>query len=59
MITAGGDYEVFWAVVGTNGLGRIPYVFIGDDAFALSPNIMKPYPKHLWIHSNVFATTVS
>lgn len=21
-----------------------PYVFVGDDAFSLSPNIMKPYP---------------
>ena len=78
MIAAGGDYEVLWADVGTNGkvsdgavlknsnFGRkildddlnlprpqplprrtlpVPYVFIGDEAFALSPNIMKPYPK--------------
>ena len=22
-----------------------PYVFIGDDAFALQPNLMKPFPR--------------
>ena len=23
---------------------KVPFVFVADDAFALSPNIMKPYP---------------
>ena len=23
----------------------VPYVFVGDDAFALKPNMMKPYPQ--------------
>ena len=24
----------------------LPYVFIGDDAFPMGPNWMKPYPRH-------------
>ena len=27
------------------GIEQIPYVFVADSAFALKPNIMKPYPQ--------------
>ena len=27
------------------GIVNMPYVFIGDDAFALKTNMMKPYPQ--------------
>jgi hypothetical protein len=26
------------------GITKIPYLFVSDDAFALKPNVMKPYP---------------
>ena len=28
------------------GITKVPYVFVGDDAFALKKNMMKPYPHH-------------
>jgi hypothetical protein len=27
------------------GVTKIPYLFVADDAFALKPNVMKPYPQ--------------
>ena len=35
-----------------------PYLFIGDHAFALQPNLMKPFQRKIWICSE-FATAVS
>ena len=28
------------------GVQKLPYVFVGDDAFALNKHMMKPYPQH-------------
>ena len=28
------------------GVKKLPYVFVGDDAFALKKHMMKPYPQH-------------
>ena len=28
------------------GVTKVPHVFVGDDAFALKPHMMKPYPQH-------------
>ena len=36
-----------------------PYVFIGDDALALQPNLMKPFQRKIWICLLQFATAVS
>ena len=38
-----------------NSLRKLPVVFVGDDAFGLKPNMMKPYPFHnLTIPQKVF-----
>ena len=38
-----------------NSLRKLPVVFVGDDAFGLKPNMMKPYPfRNLTIPQKVF-----
>lgn len=34
-----------------HGLGKTPYVFIGDKMFPLRPNLMRPYPNVNLDHS--------
>ena len=36
----------------------VPYVFVGDDAFALQPNFMKTFPRKTLDLFIEFATTV-
>ena len=36
-----------------------PYLFIGDHAFALQPNLMKPFQRKIRICLLEFATAVS
>jgi len=30
----------------TNGTANCPFVFVGDEAFSLSENLMRPYAGH-------------
>ena len=38
------DFPPEEALPGAEHLGPVPYVIIGDEAFPLKPNIMRPYP---------------
>ena len=40
-----------------NGDTEVPHVFVGDDAFALKPHMMKPYSQNRLSADREFTTT--
>ena len=37
-----------------NGIEKLPFVFVGDEAFPLKPHMMRPYPRRNNLEESIY-----